>query len=161
MEDLTREGTAELFAARRHDPEFPLVYPLTFAKIQHCQERDQTLLNKLSKDNGYTEELYPFGEEEYCLITKDGKIVLPKALQYHAVQWYHVHLMHPGETHTELTMSQHYTWVGMQNTVQAVCQRCPSCQLMKTKTLKYGHLPPKQLKRDLGKGYTLILLAPT
>jgi predicted outer membrane repeat protein len=95
-------------------------------------------------DPPYIEEIFPFGDEEYCLITKGGKIVLPKSLQTKAVKWYHVQLMHPGETRTELTMAQHYTWVGMRNTVKQVCQYCPSCQLTKSKTQHYGHLPPKE-----------------
>ena len=94
----------------------------------------------------YKETRFPFGDKEFLLITKDSKIVLPKALQYIAVQWYHVALMHPGETQTELTIAQHYTWSGLRNTVKSVCQWCPSCQLTKNKMLKYGHVPPKMVE---------------
>jgi hypothetical protein len=62
-------------------------------------------------------------------------------------------LMHPGETRTELTMGQHYTWKGMRKTVQEkgmrktvqdVCKKCGSCQLNKPKLQKLGHLPEKE-----------------
>jgi hypothetical protein len=55
-------------------------------------------------------------------MTKEDKIVLPKALQTKAVKYYPKTLCHPGETRTEITMAQHYTWKGMQNTVEAVCK---------------------------------------
>jgi hypothetical protein len=68
--------------------------------------------------------------------------------------------MHPGETRTELTMAQHYTWIGMKNTVQRVCQHCPSCQLTKSKTLQYGHLPPKQVETRPWERLCIDLIGP-
>ena len=80
----------------------------------------------------------------YDLVVREDKIVLPKALQKRATEWYHAVLtMHPGETRTELTMGQHFTWSKMCSTVQQVCQCCKACQLNKPKLRKLGHLPPK------------------
>jgi hypothetical protein len=62
-------------------------------------------------DTPYKETEFPFGDTTYKLITKEDKIVLP------AVKYYHKTLCHPGESLTELTMAQHFTWKGMQNTV--------------------------------------------
>jgi hypothetical protein len=87
--------------------------------------------------------VFPFGDVNYTLVTKEGKIVLPKALQKKGITWYHQEHMHPGETRMELTMGQHYTWKGMRTTIQAVCSKCASCQLMKAKHRKLGHLPEK------------------
>ena len=64
-------------------------------------------------------------------------------MQKKAVEWYHGVLMHPGETRTELTVTQHYCWIGMHDTVTRVCQKCASCQLFKTDQRKLGHLPEK------------------
>jgi transposase InsO family protein len=64
-------------------------------------------------------------------------------LQVPLVEWYHEHLCHPGETRTELTVGQHFTWVGLRSTVQSVCKKCDACQRTKRRTIKYGKLPEK------------------
>ena len=58
--------------------------------------------------------VFPSGEKQYTLITKENKIVLPNMLQEEAVKWYHGVLMHPGKMRTDLTMGQHFAWKGMQ-----------------------------------------------
>ena len=60
------------------------------------------------------------------------------------VEWYHEVLGHPGETRTELTIKQHFTWKNLRKTVQQVCARCDACQRTKRNKKKYGHIPPKQ-----------------
>ena len=133
---------ADAYAAG--DEDFPTDFPLSYPEIQRKQESDAAI-KKLLRDHAdsYKKETFRRGTKVYTLVTKDGKIVLPKALQKKAVEWYHQVLMHPGETRTELTMGQHYTWKGMRKTVQDVCQRCQACQLNKPKLRKLGHLPPK------------------
>ena len=143
---------------------------LIFLSCTHCpmlkystgRSEDKSLMSKLKEkhDPPYLEESFPFGDQEYCLITKGGKIVLPKSLQTKVVQWYHVQLLHPGKTRTELTMAQLYTWVGMKNTIRRVCQHCPSCQMTKSKTLKYGHLPPKPVERRPWERLCIDLIGP-
>jgi hypothetical protein len=34
----------------------------------------------------------------------------PQALQEQVVDWYHLHLCHPGTTRTEATIKQHFYW---------------------------------------------------
>jgi hypothetical protein len=38
------------------------------------------------------------------VVCKDGKMIIPKPLQRHAVLWYHHYLQHPGHTQLEETM---------------------------------------------------------
>ena len=68
--------------------------------------------------------------------------------------------MHPGETRTELTIGQHYTWKGMRKTVQSVCQRCKACQLNKPKLCKLGHLPPKTAEEIPWERLCIDLIGP-
>ena len=160
-ESPSEEGIADLYAVNNTGQEFPLYYPLSYKEIQARQENDAALQKKKREKNSlYKETLISFGDKKFNIITKDNKIVLPKALQHKAVQWYHVALMHPGETRTELTMSQHYTWIGMRNTVQNVCQRCPTCQLTKYKTQQYGHLPPKEAETIPWERLCIDLIGP-
>ena len=137
----TTEDMAQLFAADEND--FPAHYPLSYAEIQQRQNDDADVQKLLQEADGYEKTSFSFSSDDYELVTKDGRIVLPKALQKKGVEWYHGVLMHPGETRTELTMAQHFTWKGMRRTVQSVCRRCESCQLNKPKTTKVGHLPEK------------------
>ena len=133
---------AELYAADEED--FPKEFPLSYAEIQKRQD-DDAEVKKLLKDQPeqYSKKAFHRGDKTYDLVVKEDKIVLPKALQKRATEWYHAMLMHPGETRTELTMGQHFTWKKMRSTVQGVCQRCKACQLNKPKLRKLGHLPPK------------------
>ena len=133
---------AELYAADEED--FPKEFPLSYAEIQKRQD-DDAEIKKLLKDHPqqYSKQSFARGDKTYDLVVKENKIVLPKALQKRATEWYHAVLMHPGETRTELTMGQHFTWKKMRSTVQHVCQHCKACQLNKPKLRKLGHLPPK------------------
>jgi hypothetical protein len=136
------EEIAELFAADTST--WAKAFPLAYRDIETSQSTDAEIQKLiLDKPEVYKESEFPCGDYTYKLITKEDKIVLPKQLQREAVKWYHGALMHPGETRTELTMAQHYTWKGMRKTVQDVCKRCGSCQLNKSKNQKLGHLPEK------------------
>ena len=82
--------------------------------------------------------------KKHSLICLNNKIVIPKQLQRHIVQWYHDTLSHPGETRTELTIAQHFYWKNLRKTVQDVCSTCDVCQCLKRNKKNYGKLPPKQ-----------------
>ena len=43
----------------------------------------------------------------------------------------------------EITVGQHYYWIGMRRTIQSVCHACNICKQCKAKNKKFGHLPPK------------------
>jgi NADH:ubiquinone oxidoreductase subunit len=82
-------------------------------------------------------------DKSYELVTREAKIVVPRALARKAAEWYHIHLLHPGETRTELTIAQHYYWKGMRQDIQKVCRSCTVCLEMKRKGKQYGLLPAK------------------
>ena len=85
---------------------------------------------------------------------------MPKTLQKHIVQWYHVQLCHPGGTHTEQTIRQHVSWIGLTKTVKTVCALCPTCQITKTKTVKYGKLPAKKAEATPWDTLCIKLIGP-
>ena len=151
--------SCQLFAAEEEDVDFPKDFPLTFREIAKRQQEDREL-QRLRHKPSYAQTLYPFGDKGYKLITKDNKIVLPRSLQAKAIQWYHEILLHPGETRTELTIGQHFTWVGMQKAIQQACKRCATCQLTKPKTRQVGHLPPKQAETIPWERLCIDLIGP-
>ena len=142
IEQYTPEHMAECFAADDDDPLEN--YPLSYRRLHREQQRDDSLKDYVDKhSDSYRTTNYKAGDKSYDLYTRDGKIVIPKSLQVAAVKWYHNLLMHPGETRTEATIAQHFTWKGMRNTVTNVCKKCDACVHSKRKNQKFGILPPK------------------
>ena len=101
------------------------------------------MFNKKGQDV-YVKETYQHSDKSYKLITRKNKIVLPKSLEKKAVEWYHLHLLHPGEKRLELTLRQHFAFIGLRTRVVQTCRACNVCRSLKTKNKKYGLLPPKE-----------------
>jgi len=138
--------SAEAFAGEADRGDFPQDYPLSFAQIEHEQGRDnklQQLFNKTGQTT-YVKQTYHHASKSYELITKKDKIVLPKSLQKKATEWYHLHLLHPGETRLELTMRQHFEFIGLRPLAQRTCKACVVCRSLKSSNKKYGLIPPKE-----------------
>ena len=72
------------------------------------------------------------------------KIVVPKQLQNHVIDWYHVTLCHPGINRTEESIGQHLFWPKMRDQITKYVQACPTCQKNKRQVKKFGWLPPKE-----------------
>ena len=100
------------------------------------------------------------GGKSFSLITKDKKIVIPKSLQEAAVLWYHLYLVHAGETRTEQTIRLHYWWNNLRDTVHNICKKCHTCQTTKKSKLKYGHLPVKAAEADPWEILSYDLIGP-
>jgi RNase H-like domain found in reverse transcriptase/Integrase zinc binding domain len=162
LEELPKEEVASLFAGDIREFDLPTDYPLSYAEIQEKQQTDRYLRHRrLEPDSPYKYTTFKFAGSDFRPVTKEDKIVLPKALQHKAVQYYHAILCHPGQTRTELTMAQHYTWVGMRNTVRQVCEHCGSCQLHKAKVQRsFGHLPPKKAEEGPWETLCINLIGP-
>jgi hypothetical protein len=99
-EQMDDDEIATLFAADEDD--YPTKFPLSYQEIKNRQKVDEEikkLLREKSEQDKQTR--FNFGDTQYSLVTRDGKIVVPKALQRSGVKWYHELLMHPGETRTE------------------------------------------------------------
>ena len=153
-----KDFSPEAFAADDHD-DLP-AYPLTFSKILEEQERDNDLQAKLQQSEVYQKKTFQHSDKSYDLITRDDKIVLPQSLQQMATEWYHLHLLHPGETRMELTLGQHYCWTGMRKTIQRVCRACQVCKAAKPSSKKYGLLPPKNPEVIPWKTLCIDLIGP-
>jgi hypothetical protein len=83
--------------------------------------------------------------ENTTCVCKYGHLVIPKPLQVHVVKWYHYHLQHTGHTRLKETMNTAMYWKGMHTTIRSMTWSCKTCQVNKRQTLKYGHLPPKNV----------------
>jgi hypothetical protein len=107
----------EVFANRSKEEEiFPLTTPeiavaqKAVVKLKHCF-RCNAILDK-QPEIRLVDDTY--------MVCKDGKMIVPKPLQRHAVLWYHHYLQHPGHTQLKDTMKATMYWKGMRTSIQ--CQ---------------------------------------
>ena len=79
---------AELMAYDKED--FPESFPLSYPEIVHRQNADAQIKKLLrEKPQEYKNDSFRRGDKNYELVTKDNKIVVPKAMQKKVVEWYH------------------------------------------------------------------------
>ena len=125
-------------------------FPLSYDNIVDEQAKDRfckamkLAITKGTAPEGCAIESRKHSDQTYKIITKNGKILLPKSLHTKAAEWYHVHLCHPGETRLEATIRQHYDWKGLKTSVVKTCRGCANCKVNKKRSKKYGMLPAKQ-----------------
>jgi len=140
------ELSAKAFANELANEEegFPTGYPLSYKEIAFCQKKDRAPQNKFrTQPELHIKKPYAFSDSTHELITKNDKIYIPKSLQHKCAEWYHLTLMHPGEQRLELTIAQHYTWIGLKPTCVRVCKNYENCAASKECDQKIGLLPPK------------------
>ena len=85
-----------------------VIYPLTVREITQAQKHDANL-KKLIVHDKYSSQLV----EDREVLCKDGKIVIPTALQNNAVSSYCHYLQHPGDMRLEETLHAMIYWNGM------------------------------------------------
>ena len=146
--DLTEEEfSSDAFAGDQDGS--PEEFPFSYAMIAQEQPNDPELMNRYVTSELYDKIMCKHADKEYELITRTDegtnqtKIVVPKSLQKKITKGCHLHLLHPGETRTELTIGQHFCWKGIQASVTRVCKNCETCRRTKVRNKKYGLLPPK------------------
>ncbi len=123
----------------KEEDTFPLTTPEIVeaqkadSKLKHCCKRNAVL------DKGLDVRLV----DNTYMVCKDGRMIIPKSLQRHAVSWYHHYLQHPGHTWLEETMKATMYWKGMRTSIRSITKSCRACQVNKKRKLNYGDLPPK------------------
>ena len=113
----------EAFAADDVAQDFPSEFPLSYRQLAHEQQGDAKLQKRLkTESNKYVTKTFRHSDKSYELVTRDDKIVIPKSLERKATEWYHTHLLHPGEKRLELTLRQHFTFIGLGPMTSRVCK---------------------------------------
>ncbi len=130
----------EVFANHSKDDE---IFPLTVTEIVDAQKADTKLKHffehNATLDKGLELQII---KDQRC-ICHNRRLVIHKPLQRRATMWYHHYLQHLGHDRLKVTMNAAIYWKGMQTTVRSIPKSCKTCQVNKTRTQKYGHLPPK------------------
>ena len=135
-------------------------FPLTYSNILKEQQKDKSLKDCINNKPHYSIQPYHGGGKKWALITYKNRIVIPKSLQERTVTWYHETLCHPGETRTEQTIRQHFTWKNLRETVHKICSKCDTCQRSKKSHKKYGHLPEKKAEANPWDKLCVDLIGP-
>jgi hypothetical protein len=79
---VSKEKVAEMFAADSDTGTWAKTFPLAYLNIKDHQRNYPEIQKAFwDKKDLYKETVYPCGDHGYMLITKNDKIVLPKALQ--------------------------------------------------------------------------------
>ena len=142
--EATVDSMAEHFALS--DRDLPKeIHPTNYKTIMSHQQKDKKLIKIIkTKPKGYSLKHFSGAGKKYSLVCYNDRIVVPETLQKQLVEWYHHTLCHPGETRTELTISQHFYWKNLRKTVHSVCSKCHTCQFLKRGKKQYGKLPAKE-----------------
>jgi len=120
-------------------------HPLSYAHLDAAQQVDPDIMKELRKDTcKYLLKDFHGGGTTRSLVCYNDKIVVPKKLHQHVIDWYHVTLCHPGINRTEESIGQHLFWPKMRDQITKYVQACPTCQKNKRQVKKYGWLPPKE-----------------
>jgi exonuclease VII small subunit len=136
-------------------------HPLSFEHLDKEQQKDPDIKKELQKDAcKYHLADFHGGGNTRSLVCYKNKIVVPKQLQLHTIDWYHTTLCHPGINRTEETISQHLWWPKMRNQITNYVQACPTCQRNKRKVKKYGFLPPKEAEAEPWDKMCIDLIGP-
>ena len=120
------------------------LFLLSTALIAKYQEKDKNLMARLSADLDKPNSTFQFEMiHGIVVITQNGLILIPAALQQQILNWYHHFLCHPGQTHMEQTLHHTMTWRKLHQDVVHFCKMCETCQFTKKWHRKYDHLLPK------------------
>ena len=95
-----------------------VIHPLTVREIAQAQKLDARLKKR---NDQYSTHVF----ENTEVLWKDGKMVIPAALQHHAVSWYHHYLQHHGHTRLEETLRA--AMYGKRNTIRKFVKTCRKC----------------------------------
>ena len=139
-----KDFSQEAFAGD-NDGELP-TFPLSYKRLAAEQANDEKLQARIrnpKEQHLYSTKNFRFSDKSYDLITRDNKIVVPQSMEQEVTEWYHENLLHPGEKRLELTLRQHFTFIGLAPMTRRVCKACMTCKSLKANHKKYGKLPPK------------------
>ena len=112
-------------------------------KEQKKEKNIQIAIEQLERENNIKLGRYKNNKQMFMqdgLLTKSGRIVIPKSLQYQVTKDFHS-IHHWGMTNTYKEIAKNYYWTGMEEYVRQYCASCDTC--LKTKS------PNKKPKAEL------------
>ncbi|GAX23113.1 hypothetical protein FisN_UnNu094 [Fistulifera solaris] len=130
--------------------------PISYETIAQHQWNDTNLLEQLETHN----DIHIEKIQNFSIMKRDGKILVPTTLRKPIIQWYHQNLCHPGLDRTELTIRRNFHWNNIRADVRKTLADCHECKMFKKKTKKYGHLPAKEAEFKPWKRLCVDIIGP-
>jgi hypothetical protein len=118
----------QVFANRSKEEE---IFPLTTQEIAEAQKADDRLKHCFKRNTVLDKGLEVSHFDNTHVVCKDGRMIIPKPLQRHAVLWFHHYLQHPGHTRLEKTIKATLYWKGMRTSICPITKSCKACQVNK------------------------------
>jgi hypothetical protein len=103
------------------------IFPLTTSEIAEAQKANVKLKHCFRRNAVLDKGLEVRLVDNTYVVSKDGKMIIPKPLQRRTVLWYHHYLQHPGHTQLEKTMKATMYWKGMRTTIRSLTKSCRVC----------------------------------
>ncbi len=103
------------------------IFPLTTPEIAEAQKADVKIKHCFRHNAVLDKGLEVRLVDDTYMVCKDGKMIIPKPLQRHAVLWYHHYLQYPGHIQLEETMKATMYWKGMLTTIRSLTKLCRAC----------------------------------
>ena len=122
--------------------------PLDLKYIQSYQEKDIELTKALKEDDSFIQLII----QNVTLIHHKNneldkpKIIIPHTIQYSAKRSMHNLLGHAGISRLSATLRKHFWFPRTTKVITQFVQKYEFCQRHDKQTIKYGHVPPKQIK---------------
>ena len=93
-------------------------FPMSPHLTEKYQKKDKTIKQiQIQNITGGNNKYELQNLEGADVLTKGGKVVIPKPQQGRIVAWYHKYLAHPGRTRMEATIRQAFEWKGLREQV--------------------------------------------
>ncbi len=72
------------------------IYPLTAQEVVDAQRVDATIKHCFKSNHVFDTDVDIRLVDKTSVVCKNGRMVIPKLLQWRAVLWFHHYLQHPG-----------------------------------------------------------------
>jgi hypothetical protein len=105
------------------------IYHLTAQDVAEAQRVNATLKHCFKCNHVFNNNFNIRLVDKKFVVCKNGRIVIPKPLQRHAVLWFHHYLQHPRHTHLKKTMQATMYWKGMRTTIRSITRSCRTRQV--------------------------------
>ena len=118
---------AEYFSLEKED----VLHRVNYITIVWYQQNSTPLVEIAKLDKDYSIKHFDGADKKYSLICRNHKLGISKVLEKQVVEWYHNALIHPGDTHAELSIGQYFYWRSLRKTLYNVCSKWKDCQFIK------------------------------
>ena len=134
------------------------IFPLDYNRIALAQQQDPQLaaLRQRSPQDFVPRQMTP----QVQLITHKNRIFVPTQYSVRILRWYHNSLNHCGEEKLRKTFNENFFSPKASETIKDICSKCEICQVNKTASVQYGHLPPRTVTMNPWETVAVDLIGP-